>query len=256
MFIFSYKFGSQSAKALAEATGYKRIKHKNSKFKGGARKKVVNWGASSLPEEVGKCVVLNNPICVALASDKLKAFNAFKGYNEALPEGEVSINIPDFTTDKAVAQGWLNDGAIVVERHKLTGNSGDGIVITEEGEVGDAKLYTKYVPKKQEYRVHVFNGQPIDHQRKARVKDIPDDQINWKVRNMAGGFIFARNEEHVFPPLVSHQAILAVKALGLDFGAVDIIYNEKEGKAYVLEVNTAPGLSGTTLEKYVEAFNG
>jgi D-alanine-D-alanine ligase-like ATP-grasp enzyme len=40
----------------------------------------------------------------------------------------------------------------------------------------------------------------------------------------------------------------------LDFGAVDVIWNEKEDKYYVLEVNTACGLEGTTLDKYVEQF--
>ena len=50
------------------------------------------------------------------------------------------------------------------------------------------------------------------------------------------------------------QAVAAVVALGLDFGAVDVVYNVKEQKAYVLEVNSAPGLSGTTLDKYVEVF--
>ena len=41
----------------------------------------------------------------------------------------------------------------------------------------------------------------------------------------------------------------AVEALGLDFGAVDIMYHENT--FYVLEVNTAPGLTRTrTLEAY------
>jgi D-alanine-D-alanine ligase-like ATP-grasp enzyme len=40
----------------------------------------------------------------------------------------------------------------------------------------------------------------------------------------------------------------------LDFGAVDIIYNAKRNECYVLEVNTAPGLEGTTVEKYATKF--
>ena len=50
-------------------------------------------------------------------------------------------------------------------------------------------------------------------------------------------------------------AINAIRALHLDFGAVDIIYNERENQFYVLEVNTAPGLEGTTLQKYTESIN-
>lgn len=38
----------------------------------------------------------------------------------------------------------------------------------------------------------------------------------------------------------------AVKALGLKYGAVDIIEDE-EGNLYVLEINSAFGLEGTTV---------
>ena len=51
---------------------------------------------------------------------------------------------------------------------------------------------------------------------------------------------------------VRAQSVAAVRSLGLDFGAVDVV--ERQNKAYVLEVNTAPGLVGTTLEKYVDAI--
>lgn len=48
-------------------------------------------------------------------------------------------------------------------------------------------------------------------------------------------------------------AIAAVKALGLDFGAVDVCTAE-DGNHYVFEVNTGPGLEATSFDKYVEAF--
>src|SRR3546814_6628533 len=51
------------------------------------------------------------------------------------------------------------------------------------------------LPKKQEYRVHVLNGKVVDVQRKARVKDFPDDKVNWKIRNHDNGFIYARDEK-------------------------------------------------------------
>ena len=46
----------------------------------------------------------------------------------------------------------------------------------------------------------------------------------------------------------------AVTALGLEFGAVDIIYNDKSKKLFVLEVNTAPGIEGATVTKYKDAI--
>lgn len=300
-FIFPYKAGSESCKALAQGLDLKRIAHTNSRFKGAKDKLIINWGASKVSEEVAKCYILNPPQAVKQASDKLLAFqclnagkratrkvvaggqvhelrvdhDVFKGVEhdfvghikdgryggveilEPEPKEGDFVRTPAFTTNKQEAFGWLVNGATVVERHVLNGNSGAGIRLVEpNGEEGlqHAPLYVKYVPKKQEYRVHVCGGKAVDIQRKARRKDVEDDAINWKIRNHDNGFIFARNEDGVVPPDVPFQAVLAVKLLGLDFGAVDVIFNDKEQKAYVLEVNTAPGLSGTTLEGYVSRF--
>jgi hypothetical protein len=176
---------------------------------------------------------------------------------EPAPQEAGHARTPEFTTERMRAGAWLGMGFTVVERHILNGHSGAGIRLVEpDSEEGLQKcpLYVRYVPKKQEYRVHVCGGQAVDIQRKARRKDVADDDINWKIRNHDNGFIFARNEDGVVPPDVIVQAVKAVNLLGLAFGAVDVIFNDKEQKAYVLEVNTAPGLSGSTLEGYLSRF--
>jgi D-alanine-D-alanine ligase-like ATP-grasp enzyme len=48
------------------------------------------------------------------------------------------------------------------------------------------------------------------------------------------------------------EQFLEVSAL--DFGAIDVIYHRPTNKAYILEGNTAPGLSGTAIEAYAEAL--
>lgn len=293
--LYPYKAGSNSAKDLAQALGIKRISHKNSKFKGSPDKTVLNWGASNVPEEVAKCTIINKPGAVSLAADKLKFFEQVKGsigrlflinndgqrldlpYThqlfpkkvvgehargdaswviEGIEEPKIGARTPKFTANWEVAEGWIDEGYVVVCRTILNGNSGEGIVLAETvDELVEAPLYVRYVPKKQEYRVHVFRDGVVDVQRKARRKDVADDQVNWKIRNHDNGFIFARGEDlGEVPEDVLTQSINAVKACGLDFGAVDVIFNEKEQSAYVLEVNTAPGLSGATLDVYVERF--
>lgn len=245
-FIYPYKPGSNSARELARGLNTKRISHNNSRFRGTKDKLVVNWGATALPPEVAKANLLNLPECVRKASDKLQFFR------------NAECRKPEFFTNwiEALEYG-VENGATIVVRHVLNGHSGEGIVLVNPGEYmpEDAPLYTVYVPKKQEYRVHVFNGQVIDVQRKARKQDVPDDQVNWKVRNNANGFTFARHGDALgdVPADVIHQAVSAVVSVGLDFGAADVIFNERSGLAYVLEVNTAPGLVGTTLENYVAA---
>jgi glutathione synthase/RimK-type ligase-like ATP-grasp enzyme len=115
-------------------------------------------------------------------------------------------------------------------------------------------LYVEYIKKKEEYRVHVAFGHIIDVQRKGRNRDVPDEDVNWQVRNHGNGFIYMRGGVDI-PDCCRSLALAAVESLGLDFGAVDVIWNEHEDRWYVLEVNTAPGLSGTTLEKYADAFD-
>lgn len=249
VFMYPYNTGSESCKELAKALGIRRIKHDNSSFKGGANKLVINWGATKIPQEVENCIVLNSPDCVHNACNKQRTYDILS--DEDL--------CPEYTALKVLAELWLTNGKChtIVERHTLTGMGGEGIRIVENPEElsDDAKVYCKYVPKKSEYRVHVIGGVPVDVQRKARRRDVPDDKVNWKVRNHANGFIYARGIElGEVPPDVIQSSVLAVELLGLNFGAVDCIYNEKEGRAYVLEVNTAPGLSGETVDIYRQAM--
>lgn len=247
MYLFPYKMGSQGCKNLAQALGIKRIR-KQGKFKGRPNKLVINWGNAADHPEVAKCQVLNPPAAVNKAGNKLLAFQAMEKNDD--------IHIPRFTQDREEAEGWVNDGYQVVARTVLRGHSGEGIVLVSNvEEMVDAPLYVQYIRKIQEYRVHVFQGKPFDVQRKARRKDVDDDNVNWQVRNHHNGFIFAR-EGVELPEAALNQAVLAVEALGLDFGAVDLIYNKQDEKYFVLEINTAPGLTGTTLENYTEVFNG
>jgi glutathione synthase/RimK-type ligase-like ATP-grasp enzyme len=57
-----------------------------------------------------------------------------------------------------------------------------------------------------------------------------------------------------YPNIIKEQSIAAVKALGLDFGGVDISI-DKEGHACVFEVNTAPWINReSTWSAYRNAF--
>lgn len=244
-YIYAYNKGSEGAKALSQSLGVKRLKHEGSKFRGGLGKTVINWGSSKLPDQVMACKVINKPEAVMLSSNKLKSFELFK---------EHGVSIPPFWTTQDEAREEAERGTCIVCRTILSGHSGAGIVIADNAdELVKAPLYVGYIPKKHEFRYHVFNGKVLDVQRKARNKDVADEDVNWKVRNHDNGFIFMREGVEIVPEAEA-EAIKAVEALGLDFGAVDIIWNEKQNKFYVLEVNSAPGLTGTTLENYTEAF--
>lgn len=250
MYIYSHNSGSQGAKLLAQALDISRIKHERSTFKGAKNKVVINWGSSEVPPEVAKCTILNSPEKIKLATNKLEYFKLLD---------KNKVRIPPFTTSKEEAAKWIAKGATVVCRTILSGSGGRGIVLTENAnQLVDAPLYTQYVSKKNEYRVHlsVFREDQsaaiFDFQEKA--KSLDADNANFKIRNLENGFIFKRQGVKL-PDDVMKQAKAAFVASGLNFGAVDVIWNAKAEKAYVLEINTAPGLEGTTLQRYAEIFS-
>src|SRR5690606_19684161 len=124
----------------------------------------------------------------------------------------------------------------------------------------DAPLYVEYKKKQDEYRVHVYqkfgNGEQVaevfDIQRKARRQDAVNP--NWQIRNHQNGFIYRRNDVEC-PQVVQEAAVNCLNKTNLFFGAVDVIYNAANNRAYVLEINTAPGLSGTTVDNYYNMIN-
>lgn len=247
-FIYAWNEVSEGAKALAETMGVKRIKHENSRFRGRPDKTVINWGSSNLPEQVFRCKVLNKSANVAIVSNKLTFFKAMA------VDADTGPRIPEFTTDQAVAREWLVSGKSVCARERLQGSGGEGLTVLGPDTPNwiVAPLYTLYKKKRDEYRVHVVNGVAIDVQRKALKADWEGER-NTQIRNLANGYIFAR-EGFETPADVTVQALKAMAASGLDFGAVDVIFNGHEQQAYVLEINSAPGLVGTTLTNYATAF--
>jgi glutathione synthase/RimK-type ligase-like ATP-grasp enzyme len=214
---------------------------------------IINWGSSSAPAGLAAATFINYPDNVKLASNKLDTLKEFEANNEL--ESQVgSINYPEFTTDYEEACQWVVDGKVVVCRTKLNGHSGAGIVLAarEEDVVRDCPLYVKYIKKAKEFRVHVAFGDVIDVQAKRQRTEF-EGETNFAIRNHQNGWVYCREgiEE---PDDLREQAQRALLTLGLDFGAVDIIYNQHYNKCYVLEVNTAPGLEGTSVEIYTNAF--
>lgn len=210
---------------------------------------VINWGSSHIPAWANEdSHILNCPLRVGVAGNKLLTFQSLA----TTPD----VNLPEWTVDNDLAADWFDGGVIVVARETLIGHSGAGIVLYDPSVLEDFDaeypLYTKYIKKAGEYRVHVAFGKVIDVQQKRKRTDF-DGTVNTQIRSHQNGWVYCR-ENIVEPTELRTQAILAVETLGLDFGAVDIIYNRHHNKCYVLEVNTAPGLEGATLVSYTNAF--
>jgi len=110
--------------------------------------------------------------------------------------------------------------------------------------------FVEYIPTAREYRVHVAFGECIKISEKVAGPD--GTPCPW-IRNTGSGYTF-RNPRTRLGSLGQAAAIDAVRALGLDFGAVDLIVGD-DANTYVLEVNTAPACTTpSTAIAYAEAF--
>lgn len=211
---------------------------------------LVNWGVSSIPVGDERLEPrLNHQNSVASAVNKLFTFHLLKEAGVSIPPYAASTRYSTNTTDSI----WL-------ARHRVTGHGGEGITVVRPGEeFPDAPLYVQYIPKLVEFRVHVFQ-QPDESRillrQKLRSSTAEQDRDQRLIRNHANGWVFGLpREPDEVQDSVAYEAIKAVKALGLDFGAVDVIIGRDDGKAYVLEVNTAPGADAApVIEWYADSI--
>ncbi len=257
--VLPYMQGSKGAKALATSLAGLCLKIEGSKFAPRPSDTIINWGNTNPPEALLGGRFLNLPDKIREASNKLKFFQKLDGSGLTPAYWTSQQEIPD-------------EAFPIVCRTTLSGHSGAGIVIADtRADLVSAPLYVTYVKKKDEYRIHVGRRKQFvgltDHENNAdpwttvvevisvqqKKRRLDHNDPDWKVRNHANGFIYARS--NVNPPAcVLDAAKQAFDKLDLDFGAVDVIYNEHEKKAYVLEINTAPGLEGSTVKDYRDFF--
>lgn len=215
--------------------------------------KPINWGCgrSVMAKVTDASNVVNGDNYIAVS--KVRTFRAL---------ADAKIQVPMFSTD------WNEialRGKYLARRDYLTG--GEGIAVVEKGQAppqGKFDFYSLVVSKAFEIRLHVWFGQIICEQ----FKFVPAGSKQL-IRNHAAGATFSNKSlEHHLDSEVASQvrevAIKAVAAVGLFFGAVDLMIGRKGG-IYVLEVNTAPGLTvrdeeqgrfdmPSTYEAYLGAF--
>lgn len=216
--------GSRGAKALAQTLsaklGYKVLRVKPNRVRGRSSFTL----SPGTPKDV-----------------QLKRFN------------DAKVSAPEFTDSIEVARGWIAAGDSVMCRTLLRASEGRGIVVADTPEqLVHCRLYTRYVKKKAEFRVHVLNDEVIDVQTKRKRRGFDGDR-DTKVRNLANGYVFCR-DGIVEPTGLRELARQAVRAVGFHLGAVDIAFNERNNRLVVLEVNANPGMQGTTLENYANAI--
>ena len=211
---------------------------------------LIRWGSVRQMPRARR--VLNQADAIRLASDKVATI-------ELLSEAGIRC-VPCFTTwEQALARAG---GRIILGRTRH-GHSGKGIMVYDPSRIyGDRyperpeqadEWYTIYYEPTREVRVHVVDDRVIRIQ--GKYLDFPEQaQLNPFMRNWATGYRF-RTPRRDLRNRRKEIAIEAVRNLGLNFGAVDMLLFGTDRKAMVLEVNTAPSCSPMTANAYAEALN-
>jgi hypothetical protein len=222
---------------------------------------IINWGISNLGiNENFNGIIINHPDAIRTASNKLKTFTKIS------ENAELSRYLPLYTTYRNKLPTEFSDKEKWVCRTILTGSSGKGIIIAESAnELVDAPLYVKYFPKKYELRVHVINNKVVLLQQKRKLTESSRvergiSSTNKYIRNLDNGYIYSTDIcENIllndyFLNEVRNFSIALLSHIGLDFGAIDIIISKRFDWKF-LEINTAPGLQGNSINVYSTEIN-
>lgn len=241
--IYPYKMGSKSSKILRDRLGALRV-YPDGNYRPRRDDLIINWGNTQQPNWLGQGykLFLNKPQNVLNASDKVRTLSILR--DAGLP------TIP-FTTDRQYAMENFDRPII---RTLSRGSRGRGLIMPSEAQNWpSARLYTNLIPNHGEYRIHVARGQIIAYTKKRRLRDNPPQNATEEIiRTHENGWVFTRGHLRRLERIET-LALNTVEALGLDFCAVDIIKDDNRN-VQVLEVNTAVGITGTTVDDYVEAF--
>lgn len=191
---------------------------------------LIRWGSSTGVKYIPDEEPINSKRSVYLNTDKLDSLRRLR---------DEEVSVPTFSTN-------LNDLEYPILGRDINHTRGQDInLILQERDdyLTSNDFYVEYVPTEFEYRMHVMDGEVFCvHEKRLR----NDEENHPYIRNYETGWVFCDPRE---TPPPSSVAVEAVDALGLDFGAVDVIRGE-DGDHYVLEVNTAPSCDEPNLERW------
>ena len=197
---------------------------------------LIRWGSTtSFPRA---SIVYNNAEAIALASNKAKCREFLFDNDIAVPEPTEDTPCIGRPSHHTRGRGfWYCKNRRQVRRAKRKG----------------AVYFSAFYPKQVEYRVHVAHGRVLFISKKVSLGR--SSELVW---NKANGFSYYTVKQNNWPRKWVRLAIRAVKEVGLDFGAVDIMADPEDDElpsAVVCEINTAPSLAEYACSKYAQYFD-
>jgi hypothetical protein len=193
---------------------------------------IVRWGSSSFNFN---CEEINSKEAVNNASNKLEMMKIL-----SKTEG---VEIPEISFDSSNYKHLLDTDGLAYFR-----NANDQIRYRSSWVAGD-KYCVKTLDKAHEYRVHIFKNSTVGIYEKipesANVKIFKNDNCTFRRIDMS--LESSRKALNGVRPM----AKIAVEALGLTFGGVDVVLSSN-GSVRILEVNSSPALNSLNIGRFCD----
>ena len=252
---------------------------------------VIGWGTKTDEDvTIRGATILNHPNKIRANRNKLEALKKMSA-NRDLADSIVAFAAAGDIT-RSLGNNRLTL-PIVGRKNYHQGGKGFWICLTKqhvERAISDgAQYFQNYIAIKDEYRLHVAFGSVIyavkkvenaseaswTAQRKEKIlehaqknnRDINEGTLAYVlsrmfkeaalpdriVRSNNRGWKFSNVRLNEVAATLRNAAIKSVEVAGLDFGAVDCAIG-LDNNPYIIEINSGPGLQGTALQKYGDAF--
>lgn len=232
-------------------------------------KSVIRFGSSK--EFTDGRIELNTVAAIKNSSNKLLMKTCFTNNEVKTADWGIGIDLNDVLNDLA---NHTEDGKVpypIISKH-IFGSRGTGNKKHDDQESLEAwmedkdlskYIFEKYYSYNREYRLHISKNGCFYTCRKMLQADAPQD-VRWYRNDAHCNWILEDNELFDKPvnwDEVIEESVKALKAVGLDIGAVDLRIQSaknKDGdlreapKFIVVEINSAASFGDKTSEKYIE----
>jgi hypothetical protein len=251
---------------------------------------IIGWGTKTRDDVQITGHIINHPNAIKLNRNKLKALELMSNNRDL----RSSIAVFCASDEVVRELGRNNMVLPLIGRTNFhQGGKGFWLCLTKqhiERAINDgAQYFQSYIDIKYEYRLHVAFGSVIYavkkienpteagwiSQRKEKILhlaqknniELVDHTLDYVLQRLAKevilpdrivrsnkrGWKFSSVRLNNVSEALKNAAIKSVEVVGLDFGAVDCAI-AVNNMPYIIEINSGPGLQGTALQKYVEAF--
>lgn len=206
-----------------------------------AADKILRWGCTTIINANG-ATVYNKSRAINLASNKFEARMKMQENNVPIPRTNIGRMGIAYATFPIIIRPLKHSKG---KDFYIANNYGEFYPIFHNTFFDGGCYYSSVYDKKQEYRVHVAFGKILSIQEKPLVDGIiqanqAQTHESWRVLPWSE---YRRD--------LCRIAVDAVKALGLDTGAVDVMVNRenREMSICICEVNTAPSLDSSPYDQ-------